>query len=221
MSARLYLAAGCLSLLSISTYAAQPTPQKPVDTNSFYAGFLLGYGSTDWNQIACHNCVGTMNALALNGTPMSAEDTGFAWGLFVGYQPKPYFAIEGTFVRYKDAYITFSEFNLYPGNLTDLTSQTHSYSLVMKFLVPLARPNVKAFADAGMVVVHRMDKLANVARVGGSFGVGVMADLSQRVLAEMGFQFSTGFGKSEVLPANDYVPFIYIIYGRLGYRITV
>ena len=118
------------------------------DTKSFYAGGLLGYGSTDWNQLSCNAC--NPDDFVLLSVPQNATDKGIAWGLFVGFQINPQFTFEATYTRFADSILNFAPGNLYiidPVNgtsLTTLISHTASYSLVGKFFGILKESNYYA-----------------------------------------------------------------------------
>jgi len=206
-----------LSLLLLLAAAAASAEQPVKDTRSLYVGGTLGYGSTDWNQLTCQTC--DPDDFLLASVPKSADDSGLAWGFFAGYQINPNFTMELAYTRFARTSVYFVDDNLY--DLTTLNTNTSSVTLVGKVLVPIMSSGVSGFADAGIAVIHRSDVLTNVSRVEPTFGIGAMYDLSKRILGEIGFQFTPGFGRSEIDPVNDYVPFVYVLYARLAYRVTL
>lgn len=206
-----------LFLLLIANVAFSALEKKTTDRHSLYIGMLNGFASTDWSQIACPNCADT--DFILVSLPKTADDTGYAWGAFLGYQINRSFALELTYTHYPVTTLHFVIPNDY--NTATIKSNTSTYSFVGKFLVPIYSSPISAFASAGLVAIDRTDQIADVVRVGAAFGLGLFADITPRIIGEFGFQFDTGYGKAEIDEVNDYVPFIYIIYAKLGYRLNL
>jgi len=210
-----YLLSGIFfSLFPIScAYAAHGNYQYP----HFYFGGVIAYGETTWPKLA------SKDPKVQNSVPKKAVDFGSTWGGFLGYQFDTAFAVEAIYMRYPNSRITFDDvtfytvFDNYPD--TELITRTQVYSLIGKFLYPLANARINAFIHAGVAFTHRSDALAKVTRVAPTFGVGFMCNVSRRVITEVGFEYYVGYGRSELLPVNNYVPFLFSIYFRLGYRL--
>lgn len=178
----------------------------------FYAGGAIAYGQTTWHELTSDDFAVEVSA------PKEAVDFGSTWGGFMGYQFDTSFALEAVYMRYPNTRITFNGFSFYYP-LTEMLSRTQVYSLIAKFLIPLVNARINAFLHAGIAVTRRSDVLAKVNRVGPTFGVGFMCNASRRVITEFGFEYYVGYGKAERRPADDYVPFLFSVYFRLGYRL--
>ena len=233
---RVGLSALFICLFSVSSSAG--IIQKTIDgtekmlsqhvIHPFYLGGGLGYGNTDWSEIT--TSPGLEN-LATQGAPISATGDGFAWGAFMGYQFSEHFTVEAIYTKYRDSNVEFeAEANNY--NLSSLKSATDSYSIVGKILVPFGFTQVYVYADAGLTLVHRKDisfvpldgqqadfKKLNKAHLGPSFGFGLAYNITPRLFSEASFQYTTGYGKAEANPAQDYIPFVYSIMMNLGVRL--
>lgn len=197
-----------------NTYAAH----KGFHYRHFYFGGTIAYGQTTWAELASDDIRVQLS------TPASAEDFGSTWGGFIGYQFAKSFTLESSYMRYPNSRIKFSALNFYPPYpnsppLREIVSRTQAFALSGKFLLPLANGRVSAFAAAGVGFTHRSDPLAKVTRVAPTFGLGFMGNVSERVITELGFEYYIGYGRSEFLPVNDYVPFLFSVYFRLGYRL--
>lgn len=191
----------------------------------FYFGVSGGYGNTDWSKITT-----TPGSLAAPSAPIGATSGGFAYGLFAGYQFSKHFMIEGNYTRYPQTTVNFDPGNLYA--LDSLVTNTDTYSLLGKILVPFGFTKVYVYADAGVTIVHRSDsKLhasagltpsvgkVNKYKAGPSFGFGLAMNVTPRIFSEVGFQYTTGYDKADAKPAVDYIPFVYSIMFNLGIRV--
>jgi len=49
-------------------------------------------------------------------------------------------------------------------------------------------------------------------------GGGFNYSFTEHLMAEFGFNFTAGYGESELNPANDYVPFLYSGFFSMAYR---
>ena len=56
-------------------------------------------------------------------------------------------------------------------------------------------------------------------RVTPTFALGFNYNLSEHIMAELGANYTAGYGESELNPAKDYVPFLYSAFVQLAYRI--
>lgn len=208
--------AGAIALMlgSSMLYAQTASP--------FYMGAAVGYGSTDWSML-----VTSPSSVAAASAPIGAKDKGLSYGFLAGYHITKNFAIEADYFHLRKSIIHFRAFSNYkPFNdkETFMPSKTSVYALDAKFFVPVSviSSRLKAYAQAGMGVVHRNDILADTYRIGGVFGAGFDYPLTQALTAELAFQYYTGFGNAKnVDPAYDYVPFVYQAYGALTYRFNL
>lgn len=184
----------------------------------FYAGLQAGYGETTWRELKTDDLLVEVSA------PIETHDYGTTWGAFIGYQFGKSFAIEATYMRYPNTRLIFDDFNFYQTELndydfTEMTTRTQVYSGIAKFILPLANYRINAFLDAGIAFTHRSDIFAKVTRVAPTFGIGFMANASRNVITELGFEYYIGYGKSDHIPVKDFVPFLFGVYVRIGYRI--
>jgi opacity protein-like surface antigen len=192
----------------------------------FYVGVSGGYGTTDWGMVTAneYDSAGFTNPVALS-MPINAKDKGLTYGFIVGYQPSPMFAIEANYTRFPTSKLTFTPYSYYWPDADEyitIPSSTYTYGLSGKFIVPVkGTDHFKAFASAGLSVVSRHDILASTQRVGAVFGVGTSYKITSHWSSEFGFQYYTGYGRSSILPAQDYIPFAYKAYLSVLYHFTV
>lgn len=199
-------------------------------TYPLYIGANIGYGNTDWSEITTSPSPpnGNINP-ATFAAPIGATHGGIATGGYVGYQFSRHFTIENIYTHYATTEVTFSQANNY--NISRLNTNTLSDSLVGKILVPFAMTKVYVYADAGITYVRRIDKKItslpdstpnfkkeHIGHFGPSFGFGVAYNLTQHIFTEGSFQYSTGYGKANARPAENYIPFTYSIMGGLAVR---
>jgi len=200
-----------LCCLLSNTYAGDAL-FKSFNYPRFYMGGTIAYGETTWRELTSDDFIVEVSA------PKSAVDSGTTWGVFAGYQFDKNFTLEAAYMRYPNALVKFNDFTFY-FPLTEFVTRTQVSSLNAKFLIPIANARINAFLNAGIAFTHRSDVLAKVTRVAPTFGVGFMGNASRRVITELGFEYYIGYGKAERRPADDYIPFLFGIYFRLGYRI--
>lgn len=196
----------------------------------FYLGGGIGYGNTDWTEIT--TTPGIQNDTTVSA-PISATGSGVAYDAYMGYQFSPHFTVETVYTRYPTTRVGFQpSVNTY--GITTLKTDTDSYSLLGKILVPFGFTGVSVYADAGATMIHRKDEnitpdtspgsivtfhKVNRYKLGPSFGFGVATNVTQRLFAEGSFQYTTGYGKADITPAEDYVPFVYSIMFNMGVRL--
>jgi len=197
----------CCLMLN-NAYAAHARFSYP----HFYLGGSIAYGQTTWAELTSNDFAVEVSA------PKTAVDSGTTWGAFMGYQFDKNFAVETIYMRYPNTRMTFSDFSFYYP-LTAMVTRTQVYSLIAKFLFPISNGRINAFMHAGIAFTHRNDVLANVTRVAPTFGVGFMCNASRRVITELGFEYYVGYGKAERRPVNDFIPFLFAVYFRIGYRL--
>jgi opacity protein-like surface antigen len=200
----------------------------------FYFGGSAGYGSTDWSEITTTPSTLAQVNLAAETAPIGAKDDGFAWGGFIGYQFSKHFTVEGVYTRYHSTVVSFQTDitpNLY--GIEQFRTNTHSYSLLGKIMVPFGFTNVYVYADAGVTYVHRDDKKVtgdpnnppvdfdkrHKGHWGPSFGFGLAYNITEHLFTEGSFQYTTGYGKADIKPAEDYIPFVYSLMLSLGVRV--
>lgn len=195
-----------------NSYADIQRPPHP-----FYAGLSYGYGKTTWEYLVPDE---TNVALAIS-TPIRAADGGAAWGAFIGYELISTFALELNYQRFPNADITFDKDSLlvYDYGVDHFTSKTETVSLLGKFMLFIPNTTARAFASTGIAEVHRADMIYNHWHLGPTFGFGVNKNITERVLAEINGNFTTGNGLSELDPAEHFIPFLWAINFRLAYRI--
>lgn len=200
---------------STETSAANLTlPAMSTTFHPAYAGILLGYGNTNWNQMV------SQDASTATSTPTSAGGSGLADGIMLGYSLSQYFALEADFTHFPDADLVFSPYSVYRP-LTELTSKTNAYALFGKFMLPLDQGKFSAFSEIGPGYVQRNDDLAQKGHFSGSFGVGLDYNINSHWMTELGLQYYTGYGDSTLKPAYDYIPFLYTVNLRIAYRFSL
>ncbi len=185
----------------------------------FYLGTEFGWGSTDWNQLTVPPDSPNLLTLSLSA-PIKAGDKGFVYGFMTGYEINPHFAIELNYMRFPNTVVTFDPLSLYAFNngITSMKSSAYVYNAVGKFMVEINDTGIRAFANAGGALIHRHDALAENGHIGPTFGIGMGYVLIQRVMLELAFQYYAGYGKVVLEPAINYIPFLYTVHFKIGYR---
>lgn len=196
----------------------------------FYFGSSFGYGNTDWSEITTAESTPNQFNPATFSAPIGATQGGFAYGGFMGYQFSEHFTLEAIYTRYPQTKVTFSQDgNNY--NIGELKTDTNAYSLVGKILVPFGFTHIYIYADAGVTYVRRLDKKIvglpqttpnfkkeDIGHFGPSFGFGIAYNITEHLFTEGSFQYTTGYGKADMRPAENYVPFVYSLLLSLGVR---
>ncbi len=100
---------------------------------------------------------------------------------------------------------------------TDLFTKTESVSLMGKFMVFLPRTYVRAYSSVGIASVHREDILADRWKYTPTFGLGLNYHLTEHFMAELGINYTAGFGESNLNPTASYFPFLYSATLHLAY----
>ena len=212
--------AGLFLLLPIASVAAPAL--KPLVDRPFSAGVLLGYGTTNWRMLDAY-CQGDAACLMLlpYSTPVNSDDSGFAYGLQLGYQIEENFALELTYRRFANTRIYFAQYNSYKNlphdKATSITSSVFAYSLMGKFYAPMGSSAYYAYASGGPSITHRYDALSRFSHVNFAFGMGLGRVLWERLRAEVDFFYSTGYDHATMTPAESYVPFLFSANLRLAY----
>lgn len=217
MLKRLCFAAIACLFFNQANYAAEPIDAKFI--HPFYIGITGGYGSTTWNGLVPAD--NKQNEATLLSTPKSVTEGGAIWGMYVGYEFIPQFALEASYTHFPNATVYFDEMSLVSFNndgLTSLTTKTESVSLLAKFMVMIPHTTIRIYSSAGAAGVHRQDMLNNVWRASPSFTVGFNYNFTDHLMGEFGMNYTGGYGESELDPSQDYVPFLYSAFFRLAYR---
>ncbi len=193
-----------------------------LNAHRFYLGFATGWGSTDWSHLVAKGDADEIDLLKPSA-PLSAGDSGFAYGFTLGYEMQEDFALEFNYTGFPVTTIHFDPDNFYAGgkfvdNLTTMKSHTYSFNIVAKFMVNVLQTGIRGFANAGGAVVYRSDVLTSIGHICPTFGVGINYVFIQRLLLEFGFQYTAGYGKATLYPAVNYIPFLYSIMTKLAYR---
>ena len=224
------------ALLSFLAFAAQSTFADNIfPSKTVYFGVNMGGGSTEWKYL-----VDTVDGSNQSGnTPISVSEGGPSWGAVFGYDVSKNFAIELQYMQFANSDIVLGPgSNYYDQNLnpvTSIVSRTEAYSLSGKFLAQIAQTHMRAFAAVGVGTVIRTDPLVNYKFVNGSsnytgkngsascitpyLSSGLVYSFTRHWMLESGFQYYTGFGKSEVYPVASFIPFAWDAYGRLAYQL--
>ena len=212
--------------------------------NPFYFGGSLGYGNTNWSEITTTPYEYPSNNEVAYSAPISATSGVFASGAFMGYQFSPHFMVEADYTHFDTTQVGFQTTADYGGGYTNtfdnyygissLNTETNAYSLLGKILVPFGSTKVYVYADAGVTYVQRVDEsvvwdpqittttpfqLQDIGHFGPSFGFGLAYNITQHIFSEAAFQYTTGYGQANLLPAEDYIPFIYTLMFNLGIRV--
>jgi hypothetical protein len=189
--------------------------QRPV-----YVGINGGFGSTTWGFLVPLD--GKQNSALSISTPVRASEGGGVYGGFAGYELTRYFAIEAGYRCYPNAKLTYDSFSVYAfdhnGKISFETA-TDTLNLMAKVMLTLPQTQVRLFSSFGVAGVHRFDEIKQKWRATPSFGAGLNADLNERLIIEIGFNYTAGYGESELNPANSYIPFLYSATLGLGFRI--
>jgi len=185
----------------------------------FYVGVEGGYGSTTWGWLVPPE--NRASELLELSTPTNVNEGGALWGIFMGYELIPEFAVEANYSRYTTAHVFFSDESIfaftYDGQ-TQFNSGTEDYSLSAKFMLFIPQTTVRVYSSVGVAAVHRYDILEDRWRASPAFGVGFNYNITPHWMTEIGANFTGGYGESELTPANDYMPFLYSVFLRLAYR---
>lgn len=227
-----------LFLLCISVSNAQNN-QNLFPKKRIYFGINVGGGSTEWKYLVDTTDPNDPSYT----TPAAVSEGGASWGLVLGYDVSKNFAIEAQYMQFANADITLAPINSpyvdQNGNpIPSIVSQTEAFSLSGKFLAQIAKTHLRAFAAIGAGMVERTDPLVNY-QVGANpppysnytgknssiscvtpyLSTGLVYSLSRHWMVESGFQYYTGFGKSQLDPMSSFIPFAWDAYGRLAYQL--
>ena len=192
-----------------------PNLQKP-----FYIGLNAGFGSTTWSGLVP---LQENQNVALNiSTPIKVQEGGVVYGAFAGYEFTSYFALEASYRHYPSARVTFDAFSLFAFDHEDRTyfdTDTEALNLMAKVMLTIPRSTARLYSSFGVAEVHRVDELAKQWRLGPTFGVGFNVNVTEHFMVDLGFNYTAGYGESELNPANAFIPFLYSAALGLAYRI--
>lgn len=209
-----------LWLLVLTGFSVVYAAEKNDDLilHPFYVGGVGGWGSTTWQGLV--PSVENQNAAISISTPVAVDEGGAVWGISLGYEFNPYFALEANYMSFSEATITFDEYSLYAfeQNSLVLYSNTQTASLSAKVMLIIPKTAVRFFSSAGIAGVFRKDQINDASRVSPTFAVGFNRLLTDRIMIEIGTNYTAGYGESEINPVNDYIPFLYSAYGKLALR---
>lgn len=186
--------------------------QSLFPSKTVYFGINVGGGSTEWQYLVDT----TDPSDTAVTTPTKVTEGGPSWGVVFGYDVSKNFAIELQYMQFADARIHFSEDSPYP--VTRMISRTDAYSLSGKFLAQVANTHVRAFAAVGPGLVERQDVIYSDSCITPYVSSGLVYNFVRHWMLETGFQYYTGFGRSELDPVNHYIPFAWDGYVRLAYQ---
>ena len=185
----------------------------------FYIGVTGGYGSTTWDGLVPSGS--NRGTAMLLSTPVNVHEGGGTWGVFVGYEFIPFFALEASYNKYPNAKIFFDPMSLVAfenNGMTELNTSTDSVSVMGKIMLIIPHTDIRAYSSAGIARVHREDPLKESWRLSPSFGVGFNYNFTDHIMGELGANYTGGYGESEINPAEDFVPFLYSVFLRVAYR---
>lgn len=201
-----------LWLGDVASAAATPHP--------FYFGVSGGYGWTTWEGLVPPP--NRQNPAMAMSTPTDVTEGGALWGLYMGYELLPSFAVEWAYFHYPNANVGFSSdsiFSFEHDGLSEFTTKTETVSLVGKILMEIPKTTIRAYSGLGLAEVHRSDQLNDHWMARPMFVVGLNYPINDRVLTELGANYTAGQGESELNPVDDYFPFLYSVFLRLAYRL--
>ncbi len=183
----------------------------------FYAGGIIGYGSTTWRGLV--PSTENQNEAVNISTPINVSEGGIVGGAFAGYEITRYFAIEANYTHYPDATVFFDEQSLFSflhDDETQFVSQTEAISVMAKVMLIIPDTNIRFFSSLGGANVHRKDVLNDYWRFSPTFGAGLNYHFTPYMMGELGANYTAGFGESNINPTESYFPFLYSVTFRLA-----
>lgn len=213
----LFLCAFSYCAIAASQEAAET---KYASIHPLYLGLAGGFGSTTWEGLV--PTVKNQNMAMRTSTPLKAKEGGSLWGFFAGYEFTPYFALEGGYMRYPNAKISFDEESMFAfdnSGTLNLHTKTETASIMAKIMLAIPRTDLRVYSGFGVAQIHRWDALNENRRASATFGLGVNFNITEHIMAELAANYTAGYGESELNPAMDYVPFLYSGFLKLAYRV--
>lgn len=185
----------------------------------FYAGVAGGIGSTTWRGLVPPN---EKQNMAMNvSTPIDVDEGGAAFGAFIGYEFTRYFALEAHYRHYHEANVMFDQDSMFAFEHdynASFHTDTETLNLMAKVMLVIPRTSLRLYSSAGVSGIHRDDPLNRQWQPAPTFGAGFNYSITEHWMAECGFNYTAGYGESELNPANDYVPFLYSAVLSVAYR---
>lgn len=213
----------CFILLLQLTISAIVCQTSIAATNPFqhplYLGIIGGYGSTTWEGLVPPKK--NQNIAMSLSTPIDVTEGGGVWGFFGGYELSPFFALEGSYVHYPNAQVSFDTISLFSfmnDGQTELTSRTEAVNFMGKVMLLIPKTDVRAFSSFGAAGIHRNDVLYNHWRLSPTFGIGINYDFTPHFMGELGGNYTAGYGEAQLNPTTVYFPFLYSVSLRLAYK---
>lgn len=206
-----------LSILPLSPSWAD-TPPAYIN-HSLYAGGMIGYGSTTWNGLVPSDQ--NQNLAISISTPKYTDEGGAVWGLLLGYEITPLFALEANYRRYPDADVGFDIDSLFAFENEDhLSFQTHTetFGVLAKFMVAITGTDARVFSGVGVTGLHRNDEILDDWYATPMFSLGINHTFKEHFMVELSGTFIPGHGESELNPIEDYFPFLISGGVSLAYR---
>lgn len=207
-------------LFSYELAFSQQIPKKSdIFKYPFYVGIMGGYGSTTWQGLV--PSLENQNVAMSISTPISVREGGGVWGVLGGYELTHFFAIETNYMRFPDATISFDEDSLFAfeqEGLTELHTQTQTASVLAKIMLVIPKTSIRLFSGAGVAGVWRTDEINQDYRISPTFAFGANVNFNERLMGEIGANYTAGYGESEINPAKDFVPFLYSVFVKLALR---
>lgn len=196
-------------------FAKAPPEPKP-----FYVGINGGFGSSTWQGLVPSQ---KNQNFAINASmPIKVQEGGLAIGVFTGYEFTRYFALEAGFRRYPSAKVTFDQISIFAFDHDDrvrLNTDTEAVSLMAKVMLTVPKTALRVYSSFGVAGVHRTDEMTKQLQVSPTFGAGLSINVTPRMMVDFGFNYTAGYGESQMEPANTYIPFLYSGSIGLAYRI--
>lgn len=207
-------------LVWVTAFAQKEDPLNVSLNHPFYVGATGGYGSTTWDGLV--PAPRNQNMAMRTSTPVMVREGGIVWGVLAGYEFSPWFALEATYMRYPDANISFDEESMFAfenDGILELGTHTGTISLMGKLMVFIPHTPLRGYSSFGAAEIHRWDDMTENRRYSPTFGLGLNYNISNHVMAELGINYTAGYGESELNPAKDYVPFLYSGFLKLACRV--
>ena len=192
----------------------------PSEKYPFYVGVNGGYGATTWKGLVPK--IDNQNMVLSMSTPVDVQEGGGVWGGVMGFEFSSHWGVELNYLAYPRATVLFNEGSFFAfenEGQTELSTQTEAVSLMAKIMVAVPHTVFRAYSSVGVGWIHRDDVINNMWLAVPSFGAGLNYLFSEHVMGELAANYMSGYGESELSPANNYIPFLYAVYFRLAYRI--
>lgn len=196
-------------------------------SHRFYFGPIFGYGNTDWDMMVMQCDSGdfycSKDTVGVSAPLGTTGSSGAVWGATAGYELKPSWGIEASYLRFPTTQVQLNApWNFYMEhdyNTTQFSSSTWALFAVAKFMTEIGNSGLRGFANAGIDFTARNDVLSETIHVNPTFGVGINYVFPSNFMLEGAFQYMTGYGDANEVPARDYIPFLYSLTLKLLYRL--